>query len=79
MLEQQLASMSFGKYGLGGMEHPFFDILAPGVKERRTSCPKEAPVAKESECERCDNFAGFHVFRSGRRGHSVYLLSDRHL
>jgi ceramide glucosyltransferase len=41
MLERQLASMSFGKYGLSGMEHPFFDILAPGVKERRTSSPRK--------------------------------------
>jgi hypothetical protein len=79
ILEHLAAVPFWGGDGIGGMEHPFFDILCPGLTERRASCTKEAPGAKESECERCDNFAGFQVFRSGRRGHSVYLLSDRNL
>ena len=56
-----------------------FDILSEGLTRATAVIIKEAAGAKESECERCDNFTGFHVFRSGRRGYSVYLLSDRNL
>jgi hypothetical protein len=80
MLNRVLAAVLFlGEYGLPRMEHPFFDILSPGLTRAPDVMSRETPVAKESKCERCNNFAGFPVFRSGRRGHSVYLLSDRNL